>query len=173
MKLKILESYQDMQFDAVKMDPQKTGEHLHDIRLENPNLIKYVCRHSRFYKTINRAKIANEPEVVCLNNYDCKNCEVAKNEEEENQTLGKKAYCNVSLEALSRCFEKTVKEFNLLETTGTGVTIEKLLTYSYLTKMPLSDLIVLKNEDFYFDENGVVRRKGDPEITPIFPDTKD
>ena len=26
-------------------------------------------------------------------------------------TLGKKAYCNASLEALSRCFEKTVKEF--------------------------------------------------------------
>ncbi|MBO5262011.1 MAG: hypothetical protein J6B45_03095 [Clostridia bacterium] len=172
MKFKILEAYQDMQFDAIKMDPKKTGEHLYNIRLENPNLIKYVCRHSRFYKTINRAKIANTPDVVCLNNYDCKNCEVAKNEEEEKLTLGKKAYCNASLEALSRCFDKTVKEFSLMETAGTGVTIEKLLTYSYLTKMPLSELIVLTNEDFYFDENGVVRRKGDPEFTPITSDEK-
>ena len=167
MQHKLLESYQNMQFDGIRMDSKKTGERLKQIRTENENLIKYVCRHSRFFKYINRSKKIGGEKDSCGNRYDCLNCSVAQSYEEEASYLGKKAYCNASLESLGRCFERTGKELSNMEASGTGVTLEKIMTYAYIAKIPLSQIIVFEDDEFYFDNDGIIRRKGDPEYTPI------
>ncbi len=54
-----------------------------------------------------------------------------------------------------------------MESSGTGVTLEKIMTYAYCAKIPLSQIIVFEDDEFYFDNEGIIRRKGEPEYTPI------
>lgn len=149
---------------SVDIDPQKTGKRMQEIRLRSNDLIKYVCRHSRLYKfTIERDKYKKE---ACKNNYDCQNCRVASCKDEERERSGEVSYLDASQKSLGRCYNRDVKQISEMESQGKSVTLMNILTYAYIAKVPLTDIIQLQ-KDFYFDENGVIRRKGDPEYTPL------
>ena len=55
MKEKLKELFGKISCKPVDIDPQKTGKRMQEIRLSSPDLIKFVCRHSRLFKFTQRS----------------------------------------------------------------------------------------------------------------------
>ena len=133
-----------------------------DLRLSNENLIKYVCRHSLLGKYTSETKTSRGCKDRCGNNFDCQNCVYPATPEEQTETTSNHA---ATQEALGMCIRRTAKQIGSLENQGASVTLEMILTYAYIAKVPLHELIQLQ-EGYSFDENGIIRRDGDPEYIP-------
>lgn len=169
MEEKLKELFGKISCVSVDIDPQKTGKRMQKIRKDNENLIKYVCRHSRLFKfTMEPAKYKEE---ACQNNYDCQNCRIASCKEEEKTLGGKVSYINASQKSIGRCYGREVKQISEMESQGKSVTLMNILTYAYIAKVPLTEIIHLQ-EGFYFDKDGIIRRKGDPEYAPLDDSSK-
>lgn len=163
MDKRIEKLYHKMRGSAVDIDSHKTAMRLREIRRTEKELIKYVCRHSRLFKSVERHE--KNKGAICRNNYDCKNCRLAKNKTEEKALSGQVATREASMPSLGLCYGKDGKAIYELEH-GSSVTWMNVLSYAYIAKLPITEVIQLR-DGFYFDENGVIRRVGDPEYTKL------
>lgn len=137
------ELYREMFASDLSWDKDKTAQRLEAIRKGNENFKKYVCKHSRLYKHF------NEPhrEEPCPNNYNCETCT--------------EFYQAVSRASAARCFSRQQRDFYDLEN-GINVTLEKILYYAYMAKLPLEDVIVLTPG--YCFVNGVITKLNKGEL---------
>lgn len=151
-----------MEFGTITFNKEETAKRLEQLRISNEELHKYVCRHSRLWKNKNMKQRKSKKNFdECPNNYDCKNCSVAQSDDIEEDVPFDKAYANISRESLGRSFGRQKSEIDNLERGTKGVTLDKIMCYAYIAKVPLSDILVLDG-DFCF-ENGIIVRKGNPE----------
>lgn len=152
------------------VDSMETGKRMHALRAHNPNFIKYVCRHSRMYKADDYILHSWKDAFVkgdchCRRNFNCKECVPAKDKAEEKKYQGRSvAYASAGQKAVSRCHwgDDCAQKISDMESRGERIDLADILTYAYMAKVPLTEIIQL-TEDYYFDENGIVRRIGDPE----------
>ena len=170
-KEKLEKLFQSINMRSVNIDCERTGRKMQEARLTSKDLIKYVCRHSRLGKCTGnipvRKKDFKEGKIdVCENNFDCRNCKVAASEDEQDQNVGCMTYFNASQNSLGRCYGKSEKQISQLEACGKSVTLENILTYAYIAKIPLHKLLQLR-EGYYFDEDGVIRSENDVEYTVL------
>ena len=178
MDERLSELFHLIHLKSVNIDNEETGKRMKIIRITNDNLIKYVCRHSRlgqnlrlFTRKKKRGKRTNNIDP-CGNNFDCKNCKLSTTEREEEECINTMAYCSAGQMQLGRCYGKSEKQINALEARGECVTIENILTYAYMAKVPLTEIIQLQ-KGYYFDDDGIIRRTGEPEYMLAYTDEKE
>ena len=150
----------------------ETGKRMQELRLMNANLIKYVCRHSRMYKADDYINHSWHEQFItkdchCRRNYNCEECTPAKDAKEEKKHQGRLvAYASASQKAVGRCHwgddSGAQQKISDMESRGERIDLTDILTYAYMAKVPLSEIIQLV-DGYYFDENGIIRRTGNPE----------
>ena len=114
--------------NKIVIDWDKTKDNLLDLRLNNINLRKYVC----YYNKLNKDDINLREKYTCFNNYlcdDCKNIDLKISRQELAFSLG------VSDDII----------YNI-ETGKTIPDLEELILYSKISKVPLEDIIVIKEK---------------------------
>lgn len=151
------------QFDEMQIrqhplfwDKERTAKNLKTLRETNVNLARYACKYSRLYKLNNYLRPS--PDIPCTHEppYSCADCyEYRKKADGAN---------DVSTRILSN--EKGLStwradQISALES-GRDLTLEKVLFYTFLAKVPLSEVLVL-SEEYAFNSDGIIV-KIDPEM---------
>lgn len=155
----------------VLIDFRKTGQSMKNLRENNADLIKFVCRHSRMFKAVcyiqdfgpNQDKFIKQ-DCHCRRNFNCKECAPAKDKNEENMSQGRSvAYMGAGQVSLARChWGEGKQKISNMEARGISIKLEDILVYAYLAKVPLSDIIQL-TVGYHFDEHGVIVCDNAPE----------
>lgn len=150
----LYQEFQKMSIPAIPtIDAERTAKRLRYLRRNNINLKKYVCRYSRLYKEVVR-RHNNDP---CPNCYNCENCD--------------KFYDYISPSSLARCFDMETRFITDVES-GKNVTIQKVLLYSYISQVPLSEILIFTldknspnpNPVFIIDNEGKVIKRADKDF---------
>lgn len=137
----------------IEFDKDGTAQNLKRLRLTNADFARYICKFSRLYKLHNTPKDLIPNDIPCPHDppYFCENCyEFHKRENGDN---------DISTRIISKEKELTnwrEDQISAMEN-GRDLTIEKVFFYAYLAKVPLSEVLVLKN-GYTFDSNGIIVR---------------
>ena len=114
--------------NKIVIDWDKTKDNLLDLRLNNINLRKYVCYYNKF----NKDDINLREKYTCFNNYLCDDCKMV----------------DLKISRSELAFTLGVSD-DIIYNIETGKTIpdlEELILYSKISKVPLENIIVIKEK---------------------------
>ena len=113
-------------YKRIKIDWIKTANRLVDLRLNNKNLIKYVCYFNKKMNENKDSRFINK--YTCYQDYNCDNCT------EMDQ--------NISQQELANVFGVSRYVINNWENSITIPDIEDILLYSKISGVDIYDILV-------------------------------
>ena len=128
----------DMQRGFPGLDSEETGKKLFNIRSNDLDLKKHVCR----FLFLQSMTLSGRKKRLCKGCLKCEECTEFDS--------------SISQAELAEVFFKEGRSIYDLEK-GKSITLEKLLMFSYIAKEPLHTLLSLAS-GYAFDENGCVIR---------------